>query len=77
MYIIKINTSSIFIRRTDGKPEVIENLRYKTIFTSVDQNTSEFYCYHILLTMICIFRTECELKPRYVAFHVTENGKFF
>ena len=40
----------------------------KTIFTSFDQNTAEFYDNHILLTM---------LKPRYAALHVTENGKVF
>ena len=52
------------------------NLRYKTIFTrsSLDQNTAEFYDYHILLTMICIFWPEFGFKPLYVALHVTENG---
>ena len=49
----------------------------KTIFTSFDQNTAEFYYNHILLTMICIFWPEFGLKPRYVALHVTEMEKFF
>ena len=47
----------------------------KTMFTSFDQNTAEFYDNHILLTMISIFWPELGLKPRYVALHVTENGK--
>ena len=34
------------------------NLRHKTIFTSFDQNTAEFYDNHFLLTMICIFWPE-------------------
>ena len=48
----------------------------KTIFTSFDHNTAEFYDNHILLTMICIFWSELGLKLRYVALHVTENGFF-
>ena len=49
------------------------------IFTSFDQNTTEFYDNHILLTMIwqCIMWLEFELKPPYVVLHVTDNGKCF
>ena len=49
-------------RRTDDKTEGIENVHrkykfkiynVKTIFTSFDQNTAEFYDNNILLSMIC------------------------
>ena len=57
-------------------PEKI-NFNIKTIFTSFCQNTAEFYDKHILLTVLCIFRTEIWLKPRYFALHLTENENVF
>ena len=53
------------------------NLKYKNIFTSFDQYTAEFYDNLILLTVICIFWSEFDLKPRYFALHLTEKFLMF
>ena len=49
----------------------------KTIFTSLGDNTAEFYDKHTFLTMVGIFWPEFGLKPSYFALHLTENGIFF
>ena len=49
----------------------------KRIVNSFGQNTAEFYENHILLTMMCIFWSEFELKRRYFALLLTGTESFF
>ena len=51
------------------------NLQHKTPFTSFGQNIAiaEYYDKHILLTLLCKFWQEFELKSRYFALHLTEK----
>ena len=55
------------------------NLQYRNNFHyfSIDQNTTEFYDNHILLTVIFIFWLELGLKQHYFELSLMENGKVF